>query len=59
MENLLDHQQERNVLYRRIIKLYGRDMVYLIKPKTLRYWLRSIALRDANEVFTDLVSSGY
>ena len=59
LESLLDHQQGKNVLYKRIIKLYGKDMVYLIKPKTLRYWLRSIALRDANEVFTDLVSSGY
>ncbi len=57
---LMDNQQDANILYKRIIKLYHqRDMVYLVKPKTLRYWLKSIALRDANEVFTDLVSSGY
>jgi hypothetical protein len=57
---LIDNPQGTNVLYMRIIKLYHRkDMVYLIKPKLLRYWLKSIALRDANEVFTDLVSSGY
>ncbi len=57
---LIDNQQDANILYKRIIKLYHqRDMVYLVKPKTLRYWLKSIALRDANEVFTDLVSSGY
>ena len=59
LESLLGHQQGKSVLYKRIIKLYSKDMVYLIKPKTLRYWLRSMALRDANEVFTDLVSSGY
>ena len=59
LECLIDNPQGRNVLYKRIIKLYGKDMIYLIKPKTLRYWLKSIALRDANEVFTDLVSSGY
>lgn len=57
---LIDNQEDSSVLYKRIIKLYHqRDMVYLVKPKTLRYWLKSIALRDANEVFTDLVSSGY
>ncbi|NOR66293.1 MAG: hypothetical protein GQ528_02940 [Woeseiaceae bacterium] len=60
LHSLIDNPQGTNVLYRRIIKLYQKkDMVYFIKPKTLRYWLKSIALRDANEVFTDLVSSGY
>jgi len=59
LKGLIDNPQGENVLYKRIIKLYGKDIVYLIKPKTLRYWLKSIALRDANEVFTDLVSSGY
>ena len=60
LDSLIDNPQETNVLYKRIITLYHqKDMVYLIKPKILRYWLRSIALRDANEVFTDLVNSGY
>ncbi len=60
LDCLIDNKQGTNILYKRIIKLYPQqDMVYLIKPKILRYWLKSIALRDANEVFTDLVSSGY
>lgn len=59
LQILIDNKQGTNVLYKRIIKLYQPDMVYLVKPKILRYWLKSIALRDANEVFTDLVSSGY
>lgn len=61
LSSLLDNpQEEGNILYKRIIKLYHhKDMVFLIKPKILRYWLKSIALRDANEVFSDLVSSGY
>lgn len=57
---LMENQQDANILYKRVIKRYRqRDMVYLVKPKTLRYWLKSIALRDANEVFDDLVRSGY
>jgi hypothetical protein len=61
LRSLLDNSQEEgSILYKRIIKLYHRkDMVFLIKPKILRYWLKSIALRDANEVFNDLRNSGY
>ncbi len=35
------------------------DVVYLIKPKHLRYWLRSIAIRDADEMLYDLCNEGY
>jgi hypothetical protein len=59
LDSLIENPQGTRVLYKRIIKLHEKDMVYLIKPKKLRYWLKSIALRDASEVFTDLVSSGY
>jgi methylase of polypeptide subunit release factors len=59
LRSLINNIQGSNVLYKRVIKLYHRDMTFLIKPKTLRYWLKSIALRDANDVFSDLVSSGY
>ena len=60
LSGLIDNRQDDNILYKRIIKHYKKkDMVYLVKPKLLRYWLKSIALRDANEVFNDLVSSGY
>lgn len=59
--SLIDNVQGASTLYKRIIKQYlrHRHMIFLVKPKLLRYWLRSIALRDANEVFADLVSSGY
>jgi hypothetical protein len=61
LEPLMENIQGSGTLYKRIIKLYhqNRHLVFLIKPKLVRYWLRSTALRDASEVFTDLVSSGY
>ncbi|OYD40437.1 Eco57I restriction-modification methylase domain-containing protein [Sphingobacterium cellulitidis] len=43
----------------RIVRLYEGNVVYLIKPKKLRYWLKSIALRDADETFSDLRKQGY
>jgi len=35
------------------------DIVYLIKPKQVRYWLRSIALRDTDEMMVDLFKAGF
>lgn len=43
----------------RVVKIYDGDLIYLIKPKELRYWLRSIALRDADETILDLYNAGY
>jgi hypothetical protein len=43
----------------RIIKAYGHDSIILAKPKQLRYWLPSIALRDADETFADYINSRY
>lgn len=49
--------------FKRIIRHYqhvnGFDCVYLIKPKARRYWLQSIALRDADDTFMDLKKAGY
>ncbi len=52
------------VLYQRIARLYGLAeiqgrstyTIYLIKPDQIRYWLRSTALRDADEAAADIVT---
>ena len=43
----------------RIARLYDGACIYLLKPDRLRYWLRSIALRDADETLADLWQQGY
>ncbi len=43
----------------RVVKIYDDDYIYLLKPKELRYWLQSIALRDADETIVDLYKAGY
>lgn len=58
LSELIENEQD-SVHYRRVLRLYQKDMVFLIKPNTLRYWLRSIALRDASDVMVDLINSGY
>lgn len=53
----------KGVNYSRIIRYYehvdGYDCVYFIKPRAKRYWLQSIALRDADDTFMDLKKAGY
>ncbi len=43
----------------RIARLYDGACIYLLKPDRLRYWLRSIALRDADETLADLAEQGF
>ncbi len=45
--------------FSRILKIYKKDYVCFIKPNQLRYWLDSIALRDADWVLEDLVRNGH
>ncbi len=45
--------------FNRIQKIYKKDYVCFVKPNQFRYWLDSIALRDADWVTSDLVAQGY
>ncbi len=43
----------------RVLRFYDENIIYLIKPKQYRFWLKSIAVRDADETFSDLIKMGY
>lgn len=47
-----------NFKVNRIVQLYIRNMIILIKPNQQRYWTRSIAMRDADHVFAYLIAKG-
>jgi hypothetical protein len=45
---------------RRVVRTFiGRNVLVLIKPNQRRYWLRSIAIRDADELFAYLIEQGF
>jgi len=48
-----------HVRFQRTLKIYKRDYVCFIKPNQLRYWLDSIAFRDADGVVADMFENGY
>ena len=60
LESLMHYEQPSgNLRFVRVARIYQDNVIYLIKPKQLRYWLRSIALRDADETFASLVKQEY
>ena len=50
------HRQRRTVQVRRILRLYSGNTIYLIKPNRLRYWIPSVAVRDADETVVELAA---
>lgn len=59
IEQLVQKNYGSSLRITRIVRLYEGNVIYLIKPKKLRFWLKSIALRDADETFSDLRKQGY
>lgn len=59
IEQLVQKNSGVSLRLTRIVRLYEGNVIYLIKPKKLRYWLKSIALRDADETFSDLRKQGF
>ncbi len=55
---LIQNNTTRNSRIVRMLRIYEDNTIYLIKPRQTRYWLRSIAIRDADETFADLVVQG-
>jgi len=43
----------------RVFRFYDKNVLLIVKPNRLRYWIRSTAIRDADETLTDLYHQGY
>ena len=59
LDALLQEKRGGGLNVTRIARLYDGACVYLLKPDRLRYWLRSVALRDADETLADLAEQGF
>lgn len=62
IKSLIYNDSHRNTRIIRVLRSYhhinGYDVLILRKPNAKRYWLQSIALRDADETFCDLKKAG-
>lgn len=51
-----NHEHLRTI---RVFRLYSENVMLIVKPDRLRYWIRSTAIRDADETLIDLRKQGY
>ncbi len=54
LDALLSQTHGSGVALTRIARVYDDRFVFLLKPDRLRFWTRSIALRDADDILADL-----
>lgn len=59
LKSLLEEQRSESLWVTRISRLYDANFVFLLKPDRTRYWLKSVALRDADEILADLRLQGF
>ena len=43
----------------RVVRFYNENVIFIVKPARLRYWIRSTAIRDADDTLTELRQQGY
>ncbi len=43
----------------RVLRFYLENVLLIVKPDRLRYWIRSTAIRDADDTLIDLRQQGY
>ncbi len=43
----------------RVVRHYENNVILIVKPDRLRYWIRSTAIRDADDTLTDLHRQGW
>lgn len=62
-EAFIDQGHKEGIFYQRVTRIYtstqlqGQTVptIYFVKPDKIRYWTRSMALRDADEVAADIM----
>ena len=59
LDELLRRQHGSRLFVNRILRMYEQNVIFMVKPNQKRYWLQSIALRDADETLVDLLGQGY
>ena len=59
LEKLIYYDNHAYLRTVRVFRFYDKNVLLIVKPDRLRYWIRSTAIRDADETLTDLYHQGY
>jgi len=56
LEVLINYESNQKVLIRRVCIIYSQNTIFIIKPKQLRYWLKTTALSDVDTTISDIIN---
>lgn len=57
ISDLLEHWNvSKTCRFERIVRIYESDKFIILKPRKLRYWLKSIALRDVADILKESIN---
>lgn len=59
LDALLQDQSMERLTTTRITRIYDGNFLFLLKPDRHRFWTKSIALRDSDDVLSDLRAQGF
>lgn len=59
LDQLIYKREHGSLRTVRIVRFYSDNIMLIVKPDRLRYWIRSTAIRDADETLLDLRRQGY
>jgi methylase of polypeptide subunit release factors len=54
--SLVNDEETKTVLFKKITIIHNQNKIFIVKPKQLRYWLKSIALLDADTTIADIIN---
>ena len=57
--NLVINDATESLCTIRVVRLYHKNVIFIFKPDRLRYWIRSTAIRDADDTLIELQQQGY
>jgi len=59
LDALLRETRGSSLTMTRVARIYDGSFIFLLKPDRLRYWLPTVALKDADDVLADLRAQGF
>ncbi len=59
LQTLVYEQHHETLRTVRVVRFYDENVLFIVKPDRLRYWIRSAAIQDADETLVDLRDQGW
>jgi len=56
LDRTLLEEKSQSIYMRRNLRHYTGNTIYIVKPNHMKYWTKSAALRDADEVYADVMT---